>query len=34
MDEQIAYALMQAATGTRIDENCHKMWISDATFYK
>ena len=33
-DEQIAFALKQAETGTRIDEICPKMGISDATFYK
>ena len=33
-DEQIAFALKQAETGTRIDEICRKMGISDATFYK
>ena len=33
-DEQIAFALKQAETGTKIDEICRKMGISDATFYK
>ncbi len=33
-DEQIAFALKQAETGTRTDEICRKMGISDATFYK
>jgi len=33
-DAQIAFALKQAETGTRIDEICRKMGISDATFYK
>jgi putative transposase len=33
-DEQIAFALKQAETGTRIDEICRKLGISDATFYK
>ena len=32
-DEQIAFALKQAETGTRIDEICRKMGISQATFY-
>lgn len=32
-EEQIAFALKQAETGTRIDEICRKMGISDATFY-
>ena len=33
-NEQIDFALQQAETGTRIDEICRKMGISDATFYK
>jgi putative transposase len=33
-DEQIAFSLKQAETGTRIDEICRKMGTSDATFYK
>lgn len=32
-DEQIAFALKQADTGTRIEEICRKMGISQATFY-
>ena len=32
-DEQIAFALRQAETGTRVAEVCRKMGISDATFY-
>jgi putative transposase len=32
-DEQIAFALKQADTGTRVDEICRKMGISQATFY-
>jgi putative transposase len=32
-DQQIAYALRQAETGTRIGEVCRKMGISEATFY-
>jgi len=32
-EEQIAYALKQAETGTRVEEVCRKMGISDATFY-
>ena len=32
-EEQIAFALKQAELGTRIDEICRKMGISDATFY-
>jgi putative transposase len=31
---QMAVALKQAKTGTKIDEICRKMGISDATFYK
>jgi putative transposase len=31
-EEQIAFALKQAETGTRIDEICRKLGISDATF--
>jgi putative transposase len=30
-DEQIAFALKQAETGTRIEEICRMMGISDAT---
>lgn len=33
-EEQIAFALKQAELGSRIDEICRKMGISDATFYK
>ncbi len=33
-DEQIAFAIKQAETGTRIDKICRKMDISDANFYK
>jgi len=32
-DEQIAFALKQVETGTRLDEVCRKMGISQATFY-
>jgi putative transposase len=32
-DEQIAFALRQAETGTRVKEVCRKMDISEATFY-
>ena len=31
--EQIAVALKQAETGTRVEEVCRKMGISEATFY-
>ena len=30
--EQIAFALKQAETGTRVEEVCRKMGISEATF--
>ena len=30
---QIAFALKQAEQGTRIEEVCRKMGISEATFY-
>jgi putative transposase len=32
-EQQIIFALKQAETGTRVDEVCRKMGISDATFY-
>jgi len=32
-EEQIAFALRQAETGTKVGEVCRKMGISDATFY-
>lgn len=32
-DEQIAFALRQVETGTRIGEVCRKLGISEATFY-
>ena len=32
-EAQIAFALKQADTGTRTDEICRKMGISEATFY-
>lgn len=32
-DEQIAFALRQAETGTRVGEICRKLGISEATFY-
>lgn len=31
--EQIAFALKQAELGTRVEEVCRKMGISDATFF-
>ena len=33
-EEQIAYALKQSELGTKVEEICRKMGISDATFYK
>ncbi len=32
-EEQIAFALKQAETGTRVGEVCRKMGISEDTFY-
>ncbi len=32
-EDQIAFALKQAETGTRVEEVCRKMGISEATFY-
>ncbi len=32
-EAQIVFALKQAETGTRVDEVCRKMGISEATFY-
>lgn len=32
-EEQIAFALKQDETGTRVEEVCRKMGISEATFY-
>ena len=32
-EEQIAFALHQAETGTSVAEVCRKMGISEATFY-
>jgi transposase-like protein len=32
-DEQIAYALRQAETGTAVADVCRQFGISDATFY-
>lgn len=33
-EQQIAFALHQAETGTSIGEVCRKMGISDQTFYR
>ena len=32
-DEQIAYALRQAETGTAVADLCRQLGISEATFY-
>jgi putative transposase len=32
-EEQIAFSLRQAETGTRVREICRKMGISEQTFY-
>ncbi len=32
-DEQIAFALRQAESGTPVGEICRKMGVSEATFY-
>ncbi|KQR15801.1 transposase [Xanthomonas sp. Leaf148] len=32
-EEQIAFVLKQAETGTAIEEICRKMGISQTTFY-
>jgi len=32
-EEQIAFALKQAQTGTWVEEACRKMGISEATFH-
>ena len=33
-DEQIAFALRQAESGTTTGEICRKLGISEATFYR
>lgn len=33
-EEQIAFALKQAETGTRVEEVCRKFGISQGTFYR
>ena len=32
-DEQIAFALRQAESGTAVEEICRKMGVSEPTFY-
>jgi putative transposase len=33
-DEQTAYAIKQSELGITLEEVCHRMGISSATFYK
>ena len=33
-EEQIGYAIKQSELGTKVEEICRKMGISDAIFYK
>jgi putative transposase len=33
-DEQIAFALRQAESGTAVAEICRKLGVSEATFYR
>ena len=33
-DQQIAFALQQAETGTSVPDVCRKLGISEATFYR
>ena len=33
-EEQIAFAFLQRELGTRVEDICRKLGISDATFYK
>lgn len=33
-EEQIAFAIKRSELGTKVQEICRKMGISDATFYK
>ena len=33
-NEQIAFALRQAETGTAVEEICRKMGVSEPTFYR
>lgn len=32
-EQQIVFALKQAESGTRVDEICRKIGVSEATFY-
>ncbi len=33
-DEQVAFALRHAESGTAVDEICRKLGVSEATFYR
>jgi putative transposase len=33
-EEQIAFALRQAESGTTVEEICRKMGVSEPTFYR
>lgn len=33
-DEQVAFALRQAESGTAVEEICRKMGVSEPTFYR
>lgn len=33
-DEQVAFALRQAESGTAVEEICRKLGVSEATFYR
>ena len=33
-DEQIAFALRQAESGTSVEDVCRKLGVSEATFYR
>ena len=33
-EQQMAFALQQAESGTTVDEVCRKMGIAEATFYR
>ena len=33
-DQQVAFALQQAETGTPVEEVCRKMGVSQSTFYR
>ncbi len=33
-EEQIAMALRQAEVGTAVEENCRKLGVAEATFYR